>query len=169
MTSADPFSSALLEALPRLRRFCRSLTGSASDADDLAQTTIERALRNASSFQPGTRLDRWLIRIAHNAWIDTVRSPRHRLQHDPVDMLIEQPGEDGVATMEARSRSQAVRQAMMALPEDQRILVSLITIEGLSYREAAELLGIPIGTIMSRLARARAAVAQRLAPMGDML
>lgn len=142
--------------LPRLRAFARSLARNPDAADDLVQTTCERALRAASTFKPGTRLDSWLFRIMHNAWIDGHRKASHQPQAD-LDMS-EIAVEDGRRTTEARLMLTGVRQAIGRLPEDQRAVLVLVCVEDLSYRETAAVLGIPIGTVMSRLARARAAL-----------
>jgi RNA polymerase sigma-70 factor, ECF subfamily len=138
--------------LPRLRRFGRSLTGSREDADDLVQVALERALVNAVQWQPGTRLDSWLFRIMQNAWIDELRAQRRRGQ----TLLPEEAGEHvGIDERGARDDAIAVRQAMATLGEDQRAAVALVLVEGLSYKEAAAVLEVPIGTLTSRLARAR--------------
>lgn len=153
--------SEIIDLLPRLRRFARSLTGAQDTADDLVQTGVEKALRRLDSFAPGTRLDHWLFRILRNAWIDTIRARR---ETGPLDAETSEsiPGEDGRRTTEARLALAEVRRAMDALPEDQRVILTLVCIEGLRYREAAEVLDIPEGTVMSRLSRARLALMARL-------
>jgi RNA polymerase sigma-70 factor (ECF subfamily) len=110
---------------------------------------------NAAQWQPDTRLDSWLLRIMQNAWIDEVRARQRRGQ----TLLPEQAGElVGFDDRSARDDAIAVRQAMAALGEDQRVAVALVLVEGLSYKEAAAVLEIPIGTLTSRLARARDAL-----------
>lgn len=153
MTPAEQqFRAELVSLLPRLRRFGRALTGHRQDADDLVQSAIERALTRREQWQTGTRLLSWLFRIVQNAWIDEVRA---RGRRDRV-FAPEEAGEHvGVSTTDAQIDALAVRKAMQRLNEDQRIAVSLVLIEGLPYKEAAEVLGIPIGTLTSRLARAR--------------
>jgi RNA polymerase sigma-70 factor (ECF subfamily) len=136
------------------------------DADDLAQAAIEKAMRNVDKFAEGTRLDRWLITIAHNHWRDQRRNLANRTPHSLVDDLIDMAGEDGTHTQEQRDSDARVRAAVAVLPADQRQLVALVLVEGLAYREAAELLDLPIGTVMSRLSRARAALAARLGEAG---
>jgi RNA polymerase sigma-70 factor (ECF subfamily) len=147
--------------LPRLRRFARGLTGSATEADDLVQGTCERALRAAHTWQPGTRLDSWLFRILRNLWIDDLRRRRVSVGGDEAFDL---PGEDGRIVTEARLDLARVRERIAGLPPVQREVLVLVCVEDLSYREAAAVLDVPIGTIMSRLARARTALA---ASLGD--
>jgi RNA polymerase sigma-70 factor (ECF subfamily) len=158
------FDADLCECLPRLRRFAHALSRDRADADDLAQATVERALRSKAKWLPGTRLDSWLFRIMRNLWIDKVRSRVRRRRH-------EAPSEDGVVcSFDPRPAIQAsidlntAMKAMERLPAEQREVVSLILIEGLGYREASELLDLPIGTVASRLTRGRMAL---LAMLGD--
>lgn len=151
-------SEALVALLPRLRRFASALTGGASDADDLVQDAIERALRKRHLWQPGTRLDSWVFRIMHNAWIDTVRSRRVRasvsLDADAIDI----PGVDGRAAMDAHLTLARAKAVLAKLPPEQSAVVALVLVEGYSYREAADVLGVPEGTVTSRLFRARTAL-----------
>jgi RNA polymerase sigma-70 factor, ECF subfamily len=157
--AADRLRDELASLLSRLRRFGRALTRHREDADDLVQLAVERALNRADQWQPGTRLDSWLFRIMKNAWIDEVRS-RHR--RDAL-LLPEEAGEHvGVNTMDAHADALAVEQAMARLNEDQRVAVALVLIEGLPYKEAAEVLDIPVGTLTSRIARAREALQAQL-------
>jgi RNA polymerase sigma-70 factor (ECF subfamily) len=142
----------IVALLPRLRRFARTIARNREDADDLVQIAVERALIRTAQWQPGTRLDSWIFQIMRNAWIDEVRS---RVRHDKV-FAPEEAGENvGEATMEAHVQAMAVRAAMSQLNEDQRMAIGLVLVEGLPYKEAAEVLEIPIGTLTSRLARAR--------------
>lgn len=147
--------------LPRLRRFGRNLTRHREDADDLVQLAVERALQRAAQWQPGTRLDSWLFRIMQNAWIDELRA-RHR-QADTFA-----PEEEGltvgVSSRDAPIDALAVRAAVARLGDEQRAVVALVLVEGLPYKEAAEVLGIPVGTVTSRLARAREALQAQLSP-----
>lgn len=146
----------MLALLPRLRRFARSLARDAADADDLCQITIEKALLARSSWQAGTRLDSWMYRIMRNAWIDTTRS-RARAAETFVDAVAGAGiGEAGGA--EARVALNEVEAAMRTLPDEQREAVALVLVEGLAYREAAEVLDIPMGTLTSRLVRGRQAL-----------
>ena len=145
-----------------MRAFARSLARNSADADDLVQQTCEKALAGLSGFTPGTRLDSWLYRIMHNQWIDTVR--RHRPSVDVTEQAIAEtlPGEDGRSVTQARLELTNVQAAIDALPEEQRSVLLLVCVEGLRYREASEVLSIPIGTVMSRLARARETIAQAI-------
>jgi RNA polymerase sigma-70 factor (ECF subfamily) len=161
-TTAE-FGRGIVALLPRLRAFARSLAGTRDGADDLVQATCERALRASESFAPGTRLDAWLFRIMRNRWIDEHRAARPQLSLDDPELapaleLEAQPGADA----ELRLRLVEVRDAMGRLPEAQRSVLVLVCVQGLSYREAAEVLEVPVGTVMSRLARARSAVGAAL-------
>jgi RNA polymerase sigma-70 factor (ECF subfamily) len=156
--SLDPAKAEMLAVLPRLRRFALALTGKAPDADDLVQDTVERALRNLDRWTPGTRMDSWMFRIAQNLWIDTLRSRRVRGQAVSVDE-VDIVGADGARDAEARLTLSQTRQALAKLPEEQRVVVALVLIDGMSYREAASVLGVPMGTVTSRLSRARDALA----------
>lgn len=147
----------LVGLLPRLRRFARGLTGTADQADDLVQEACEKALRNADKWQPGTALDSWMYRIIQNCWRDQLRSGHRRfLAAGPVD--IAGPTGDAVAETDARLTLEAVGDGLQRLDENQRVVILLVCVEGRSYAEAAEILGWPIGTVMSRLARARLAL-----------
>ena len=147
--------------LPRLRRFARTVARHREDADDLVQVALERALRHADQWQPGTRLDSWLFRIMKNAWIDEIRA---RTRRDDV-LAPEEAGEHvGYSDTPRHVARLSVQQAMARLPEDQRLAVSLVLVEGLPYKEAAEVLEIPVGTLTSRLARGREALQ---ATLGD--
>jgi RNA polymerase sigma-70 factor (ECF subfamily) len=159
-------SREIVDLLPRLRRFCVALTGNGADADDLAQATVERAIRRMHQFEKGSRMDRWLIRIAHNVWIDELRTGRSRARHVDIDQLEGAIGDDGVETVERRDAMAKVRMAVARLPVDQRDVVAMVLVEGFSYRDAAEALDVPIGTVMSRLSRARSTLATTLTAQG---
>lgn len=159
-----PFENRLVELLPRLRRFAHALTRSPADADDLAQMTIERALRSKDQWQAGSRLDSWAYRIMRNLWIDTVRSRSRKEKFEAPPEEAENIGEDPSGTVEASLDLARVMGAMRRLPEDQREVVALILIEGFGYREASEMLDLPIGTVSSRLVRGRTAL---LAMVGE--
>lgn len=152
--------------LPRLRRFALSLTGSRDRADDLVQATCERALRSAGNWEPGTRLDSWLYRIMQNLWIDEIRKAKPRGTEVPVEEVHDLAGEDGERSALARLSMQQILRALEQLPSEQRSVVSLVCIEDMSYREVADILAIPVGTVMSRLSRARAALGAPLQPTG---
>lgn len=152
----------IVALLPRLRRLGRALTRDVGDADDLVQLTVERALMRQHQWRPGTRLDSWMFGIMKNAWIDETRSRRRRgaLFAPPQDG--DGVGNDGAGAMETRLAAGQVQRAMAALPRDQRIAVALVLVEGLSYKDAAEVLTIPIGTLASRIVRGRMALMAQL-------
>lgn len=148
----------LLALVPRLRRFGYALTGNRDDGDDLLQIALERAIMRLEQYQAGTRLDSWVYRIMHNAWIDEVRARRRRGPAVEIeDVALPDPA-DSERDAQARLDLARVRAAMAHLPDDQRLVLTLVAIEGLTYQEAAESLSIPIGTVMSRLSRARKAL-----------
>jgi RNA polymerase sigma-70 factor, ECF subfamily len=158
----DEAREELVRLLPRLRRFAFGLTGKLEDADDLVQAACERALDRFHQWQPGTRLDSWMFRIIQTVFIDTTR--KHKLRGNPVDLNdyshLTDPGAQ--RRSEARSALSQVAEAMALLPEEQRIVLMLVCIEEHSYREAAALIGVPVGTVMSRLARARLRLSELL-------
>ena len=158
MASDDQIRSDIIALLPRLRRFACSLTGQVADADDIVQIAIERGLVRLDQFQAGTRLDAWLFSIVRNAWIDEARSRARRSRTFLAAELGEAVGEDGESAMHARLEAQDVWKAMQQLPHEQREAIALVCVEGLAYREAADVLGVPIGTVTSRLARGREAL-----------
>ena len=141
--------------LPRLRRFGRTLAHTREDADDLVQMAVEKALTRTDQWTPGTRLDSWMFRIMQTTWIDEVRARDRRGR----TFVPEEEGEHvGHSPHEAQIDAMAVRKAVSKLGDDQRAVVGLVLVEGLSYQEAADVLGIPVGTLTSRLARARDAL-----------
>jgi len=150
------FEDDLVSLLPRLRRFAHALSRSSADADDLTQATVERAIRSRDQWIPGTRLDSWLYRIMRNLWIDTARSRSRKAKFEAAPEEAANVGADGAT--EASAELARVMAAMQQLPDEQREVVSLILVEGFGYREAAELLELPIGTISSRLVRGRTAL-----------
>lgn len=158
----QPFERELLALLPRLRRFARSLARDAADADDLAQAAIERALKARGQWQAGTRLDAWMMRIMRNCWIDEVRSRNRRSQTFAPEEAGAAVGTAGHEDIERTASMHDVDRAMNALPPEQREVIALVLVEGLAYKEAAEILDIPIGTLTSRLTRGRQALVQRL-------
>ncbi len=153
----------MVALVPRLRRFARNLTRNPHDADDVVQVALERALTKWDQWRSDARLDSWMFKIVRNAWIDEVRS---RARRDKV-FLAEEAGEHvGSDTIARETDLLSVQAAMARLPEDQRMAVSLVLVEGLPYKEAAEVLDIPMGTLTSRLARARDALQSMLEPEG---
>ena len=159
--TSDQFADQLVAVLPRLRRFARGLSRSVTDADDLVQAACERALARRHQFQEGTRFDSWMFRIVQTIWIDQVRARDVRKENG--DVAEERLGSDEpVRRVEARLALDEVRRAIHRLSPDQRTALLLVTVEGLSYKEAAEVMQVPVGTIMSRLARARLALQLQL-------
>lgn len=159
-TPADEVRAQLPALLPTLRRFARVIAGNVADADDLVQVAVEKALTRASLWQPGTRLEAWMFGIMKNAWIDQVRSRRRRER-------VHAPEEAGSHVGDHSAESQdillSVQAAMARLPDEQRLALALVLVAGYSYKDAAEILGVPIGTLTSRLARGREALASMLA------
>jgi RNA polymerase sigma-70 factor (ECF subfamily) len=158
--------------LPRLRRFARTLTHNAADADDLTQNTIERALERASQWrapeahatpdQVEATVRSWMFGIMKNTWIDDLRArkrQRNAIAGNDIDAVA-----DGAHI--AQDDRLSIVAAMQRLPEEQQLAVSLVLIEGLSYAEAAEVLGIPVGTLTSRLSRGRETLASLLDAAG---
>jgi RNA polymerase sigma-70 factor, ECF subfamily len=153
--AGDPVREELVTLLPRLRRFARALSRNADDADDLVQVAVERALQRLDQWRPGTRLDSWMFGIIRNAWIDETRSRRRRDRVFAPEALGETVAD---AASEAHIQRLSLAAAMERLPDEQRLAVALVLVEGLAYKEAAEVLDVPIGTVTSRLARGREAL-----------
>jgi RNA polymerase sigma-70 factor (ECF subfamily) len=145
---------------PMLRRFAYSLTGSAPDADDLLQNTLERLL--SRDVPQDVELAKWAFRICRNIWIDEYRARKVRQRNVYSLEDAEEPAVDGAQAIYDQIALAEVDAAMNKLPDDQRSVIALIAVQGMSYKEVAETLGIPTGTVMSRLARARVALANFL-------
>lgn len=151
----DDVGEQMIAFLPRLRRFAYSLTGGLEEAEDLVQSTCERALARLHQWAPGTSLESWMFRIAQNLWKDELKAKKVRgvaLDLETVQLPIRL---DGRREMEGRLTLNLVTEAISRLPEDQRVLIALVCIDGLPYKQVSEILDIPIGTVMSRLSRAR--------------
>jgi len=153
--SVDGLRTELVELLPRLRRFARVLARNVHDADDLVQTAVERALGHAGQLRSGAPVAAWMFGILRNAWIDEQRARGRRT-------ALLAPGESAESVPDPaggeQSESLAVQDAVARLPQEQRLAVALVLVEGLSYKEAAHIMEVPIGTLTSRLARAREAL-----------
>lgn len=146
----------VLGQLGALRRYARSLSRDASDAEDLVHDALVRAYERRSSFRSGGNMRAWLLSILHNTFVDRVRSRSAEAARAAESVRL---GETALAAPQEHSvRLAQVRDAFMALPEEQRAALHLVAIEGLSYQEAADALAIPLGTLMSRIGRARAAL-----------
>jgi len=156
VTAPTAFRQQLLSTIPRLRRYARSLVFDASTADDLVQTALERALAHWHQFDQRRDILVWVISIAHNAHMDDRRRRSHLVNVEPLDL---QDGPDSVA---APASDPGLRMDLVAalsrLPVEQREPLLLVTLEQLSYAECAEVLHIPIGTVMSRISRGRVAL-----------
>jgi RNA polymerase sigma-70 factor (ECF subfamily) len=164
MDQSPSFDEQLAALLPRLRRFAQALSRDSADADDLTQATIERALRSREQWQPGTRLDSWACRIMRNLWIDTARSRSRKAAREAPEEEGLNVGTDPRPGLDAALDLKRITAAMSQLPDEQREVVALILIEGFGYREVSEMLGLPIGTVSSRLVRGRTAL---LAMVGE--
>ena len=152
------FREHIITVIPRLRRFAVSLAGNIADGDDLLQSALERALSRRATYNPTYNLDSWLFKITQNIWIDQKRSEKRRGTVVNIDDTHHLTGENGETQVEQRDMSQKVLAAIGTLPEDQRLIVTYVLVDGQSYKEAAEILSIPVGTVMSRLYRARKAL-----------
>jgi RNA polymerase sigma-70 factor, ECF subfamily len=151
----EDLGERIVELLPRLRRFARTLSGSTHDADDLVHIAIERALSRSTQLRSDSPLASWLFGILRNAWIDEVRSRKRRNR-------VFAPEELGASVADPASHQHtdiiSVQGAMARLPDEQREVIGLVLVEGLSYKEAAEIMNVPVGTVTSRLARGRDAL-----------
>jgi RNA polymerase sigma-70 factor (ECF subfamily) len=152
----------MMDLLPRLRRFARALTQANSDADDLVQLTVEKCLRERGQWAEGSRLDSWMFTAMRNAWIDETRMRSRRRESFAAAGEAEQVADRSVASEELKVQALSIQAAVAALPSDQRVAVALVLVDGMSYQEAAHLLGIPEGTLTSRLSRARATLLSTL-------
>jgi RNA polymerase sigma-70 factor (ECF subfamily) len=152
---------ALVAEIPRLRRYARALVGDRAAADDLVQDTLERAWSRAAQWRPGSDLRAWLFGIMHNLRIDQLRRPSLSFaSHDDEDNKdIEVPTRP---TQTDRMELKDLADAVGRLPEEQRSVLLLVTLEEMRYEDVARTLNIPIGTVMSRLSRARERLRQML-------
>ena len=158
--SLDQIREQIVDLLPRLRRFARTLARDPHDADDLVQVAVERALARSEQLRPDSKLSSWMFGILRNAWIDETRTRGRRNRIFAPEELGENVGD---AASGSHAEALSVQDAMARLPDEQRIAVGLVLVEGLSYKEAAEIMGVPIGTLTSRLARGRDALQSMLA------
>jgi RNA polymerase sigma-70 factor (ECF subfamily) len=146
----------VLALLPRLRRFAAGLARDPADGDDLCQATVIRALEKRDLWQPGTRLDSWMMRIMRNIWIDETRARTRRsetfIAEDAGLSVGSSGGQEETVTLSV------IERGLRTLPNEQREAVLLVMVEGYSYREAAEIVGCPVGTLNSRLVRGRDAL-----------
>jgi len=168
MNGAD-LSSALPGMLPRLWSFALRISGNQHDAEDLLQRACLRALERAHQLQPGTAPLSWVFSIIHSTWLNELRarSVRNRNGMDWDDEILETFVDPTVSTPEQNVMSAQIVEAVQQLPEAQRVVMLLVAVEGLSYKEAAEVLNVPIGTIMSRLSRARQVIGAQFGDRED--
>jgi len=163
----EPFATRAMQYIPRLRRYARALTGDASAADDLVQDALERALLKQSLWREGTDLRAWLFTLMHNLFINQIRSAAasRTVAIDDVagdaahELSQPQPGD--------RLDIRDLDAALQALPEEQRAVVLLVGLEQMTYDEAARVLDVPIGTVMSRLSRGRERLRRLLSGVPD--
>lgn len=148
--------------LPRLRRFAYSLTSDRNIGDDLTQAAIERALSRAHQWDENKQIDLWIFKIAKNLWLDQLRAQKVRGPTVDIGSVADMLDDGSQAEVETKLFVDEVRNKMEDLPDQQRIVLSLVAIEGYSYKEVAEILEIPVGTVMSRLSRARVALVAAL-------
>jgi RNA polymerase sigma-70 factor, ECF subfamily len=158
MTGQD-LHEQLVALLPRLRRFARALARNVDDADDLVQLALERALAHAGQARADAPLGGWVFGIVRNAWVDELRARTRRARLLAPAEAAEQVGDPSQA---GQAEILSVQEALARLPEEQCSAVALVLIEGLSYKEAADSLEVPIGTLTSRLARGREALQRML-------
>ena len=156
---------ALLAELGSLRRFCFSLTGADSDADDLLQTSVERIL--VKGLPADADVVKWAYRVAKNAWIDEIRSRDVRQKYPQLVTGESEEAPSAEASASSERDIAAVGRALETLPPDQRLALTLVAVEGKTYAEAAEILEVPPGTIMSRIARARRQLMKTWGPERD--
>lgn len=166
MLASNSFKEELNDSYPKLWRFCLALTGRYDLAQDLAQATSLRALEKHELFEPGTRLDLWLFRMGRRVWLNDIRAQSVRRGQGLVsveDAGLADTAPDAISNIFGRE----VLDKVMALPEAQRVTVLLVYVDGYKYAEAAEILDIPVGTIMSRLSAARSKLASDLKDARD--
>lgn len=145
----------MIEALPKLRRFAHGLCQNAAMAEDVFQDACEKAIRSIDQWDPKTRLDSWMFKIVRNTFLDLVRTQQNRQRLLSENISADEEIFDGVRAQHSRMELDVVKEGLKTVPEDQRSALLLVTVEGYSYKEAAEILGIPMGTLTSRLSRAR--------------
>ncbi|WAJ70484.1 RNA polymerase sigma factor [Catenovulum adriaticum] len=143
----------LIRLIPMIRRFAFSLTGNQHDADDLLQNTVERLLDKG--VPDDVMLEKWMFKVCRNIWIDEYRARKVRQNAVFSEVLTEYQIVDGEAEQTSQISLNELNQAMDILPDEQRSIISLVALQGFSYKDVAETLAIPVGTVMSRLARAR--------------
>lgn len=154
----DDLSEQLIALIPRLRRFACGLVGSVDRGDDLVQAACERLLNHRSRLRPDTRLDSWLYQVIRNLHVDSIRAQSVR-DRGAVQMgQIAELMPSAAKALDDHLLLREVQNAMHKLPEEQRSALMLVCVEGFSYKEAADILQVPMGTVTSRLVRGRKAL-----------
>lgn len=155
VTRDQTIRNQMVGLLPRLRRFALTLARDPDRADDLVQASCERALTRLDQLREGTRLDSWLYRIAYTQWIDKLR--RKKKRSAKLILLSNEPGnsEPGIDVNNTLETALDLQNALTKLPEENRVALMLVSVEGYSYAEAASVMEVPAGTVASRVARAR--------------
>ena len=166
MTEMAKFKTDLVQLLPRLRRFALTLTRNRDDGDDLVQTAVERAILRRSQWHPGTRLDSWLYTMMRNLWVSELRKQRVRLGGGQVDASETDELATPIAAPDHVYGNQMLAM-VMSLSDGLSSALLLVAVEGHSYQEVALILDIPIGTVMSRMSRARQMMKEKLAATGE--
>ena len=151
-----PGTASIVDLLVPLRRYARALTRDTLRADDLVHDALVRALESGQASRPNTNLRTWMMTVLHNVFIDEQRRKRVEARH--ADVLVQLSDDVAPPAQEGQVRLMQIRKAFEGLPEEQRAALHLVTLEGMAYADAAAVLGIPIGTLMSRLGRGRAAL-----------
>lgn len=188
-TAYDTFSAELLQAIPALRRYCYALTGNTANADDLLQSSAEKALNRWQQFEAGTHFDRWLYRLCRNLWIDTMRRDKPTEEWLEDESYVSQHSSQHGSQHESHNSTQTTLQESMPLEQEVgqkislelvysqmenlsaalRTVLYLVAVEGRSYQEASAILDIPTGTVMSRLSRARLQLNSAFDGTGDLI
>ena len=156
----NKFETELVEQIPGLRRYSRALTSNVYDADDLVQDLLERALSKKILWHQGRRLRPWLFAIMHNVFINKVVRQKKLASLE----LVSEPVSEAVGDAESLWKKRQLQQAIAQLPADQREVFLMVSLEGFSYKEVAKIMDTPMGTVMSRLSRARNQLRQLIQP-----
>lgn len=151
----ESLKTEMIRLLPKLRSFALRLCRNPDQADDLVQTTCERAIRSLDQFDPATRLDSWMFRILQNLYLNSLRDSANRSRLFDLAMMDLEESYDGAKAAASSLELKKVQSFIGQLDEDNRQVLLKIAVEGRSYKDVAEELGVPIGTVTSRLARAR--------------
>lgn len=168
VTDTAQFKTDLVQLLPRLRRFALTLTRNRDDGDDLVQTACARAIQNFSHWQTGSRLDSWVYTMMRNLWMSELRKRRVRIGSGQVDAADTDELITPIAAPDHLYGNQMLAM-VLSLSDGLSTTLLLVAIEGHSYQQAAEILDIPIGTVMSRMSRARQMMKEKLDATGEVV